>query len=141
LPPTLPNVAHFETGRTSRLVLPNGICPNWFQNGQEVIFAPLYWCGEFNIAEHRRFDSFLIFTSTENTDPTGWLVNPFELAEESQDNLFTYNSKLNYNKQQWRVNCPPLIKAICDEQKRVLVTSHPQGICIWSRQAFSEYFG
>lgn len=150
LPPKPPDVAHFDTGRTSRIILPNGVCPSWFSGGAEVLFVPLYWKDELQVSELRKLEALLIYSADRETAGEDWLVRPDDLLVVSDEEmvpenrraaLFVFRSKLSYVKQQWKLNCPPMVKGLCDSQKRLYAVEHPLGVSIWSPSAFNEHFG
>ena len=149
MPPKPPDIAHFDTGRTSRLILPNGICPVWFKSELEVIFLPLHWRDELFVSTTRKLEAFLICRSDVDLSTPEWPAfgndllsdaQTEEKPEEARESLFIYRSRLTYFKQQWKLNCPPIIKALCDESKRVMVTEHSLGIGVWSKEAFNEHY-
>jgi hypothetical protein len=150
LPPNPPNIAHFDTGRSSRLILPSGTCPDWFKGGVKVFFVPLFWIDDLDVSDVRKLDAFLICNVEEDFSVDDWLVDPIKAInklkeldkpENDKEGLLVYESKLTYTKQQWKLNCPPIIKGLCDEQKRVITTEHSLGVVIWSRHAFNEHYG
>ena len=150
LPPKPPDIAHFDTGRTNRLILPNGVCPKWFSSGVEVLFIPLHWMDEIDVPQERKLEALLICKLDSNFDEMSMLVNPSkylineledEKPEMNRESLLIFKSKLVLSKQQWRLNCPPMVKGFCDHQKRVYAVEHSMGVTIWSPFAFNEHFG
>ncbi|OGT87624.1 MAG: hypothetical protein A3G42_06465 [Gammaproteobacteria bacterium RIFCSPLOWO2_12_FULL_47_76] len=148
MPLKLPNVAHYESGRVSLLVLPSAICPKWFKKDLEVMFVPLYWKDDLQLSDTRIMEAILICSVEEPRDPDDWNISPasVQVDESVKPELqkyafFIYKSKLAYNSRQYKLNCPPMIKGICDQHKRVFTTEHSLGVCLWSHQAFSEHFG
>lgn len=151
MPPIYPNIAKFETGRNSRITLPTNVCPEWFKSNLEVFFVPLFWKDDIELLDARRLEVMLVCTDLMIKSTDEWYINPTELItnelnnpgkpEEDKETIFVYKSKLTENKRQFKINCPPMIKGLCDTQGRLYVLAHSLGISIWSPPAFNEHFG
>ncbi len=151
MPPIYPNVAKFETGRNSRIILPASVCPEWFKSNLEVFFVPLYWKDDLELSDARRLEAMLVCTEQMMKSTDEWFINPIEFIanevnssgkpEEEKEAIFVYKTTLTENKRQFKIYCPPIIKGLCDVQGRLYVLAHSLGISVWSPPAFNEYFG
>ena len=150
MPPKAPNIARFETGRSSRLYLPLDTCPNWFKSDLDVLFVPLCWKDDLQLPSTRLLEALLISAKDKLGEDVEWSVFPtsvsrgqqeFNKPEEQKLSSLIYESKLILHKGEWRLNCPPMLKGLCDQERRVYVTEHSLGVSMWSPPAFNEHFG
>lgn len=150
MPPKPPHIARYETGRDSRLIFPKGVCPDWFQVGVELVFLPLAWKDSIGVSDVRRLEALLACTVQTIGNAEGWMLNPLPLLqaqdaagrpEQDRESLLIYRSSLSYNKGQFKVFAPPMMRGLCDEQCRLYVTEHSLGVGIWSSAAFNEHYG
>lgn len=150
VPPRASDVGHFEAHRPYLLVLPKSMRPAWFKDRQELMLVPLFWKDDIDLSESRTLEAILLCNVEEPKDPNEWNINPTEIMTEAKTiknpeddrySQFIHTTKLVSNKKETKLYCSGMVRALCDQQRRVRLTQHSLGLVIWSYAAFSEYFG
>lgn len=148
MPPVSPHSGVLEKDRL-RLNLPKDICPLWFKDETEVIFVPLHWYESIPLSDIRRVEALLICSASHIEQAVDWYISPVEVINKEKNKIkpeeqrllsLIYNSKLNEHSGGIRLNCPPIIKRLCDPERRVYLTDHSLGVCVFSPNAFNELY-
>ena len=148
MPPVSPYIGLIEK-RQNRLSIPKAVCPGWVRDDVEVMFLPLSWRNEdLWLSDIRLLEVMLICQLSLEELPGEWNKSPTKILsgadrlakpEIQRDVSLIYKSKLEDHNRGWRLNCPPMMKGLCDNERRVYVTDHSLGVCVWSPPAFQEH--